>query len=483
VTITDNEPATVSFLSGAALALEHNGTASLTVTRAGNTAIAASAHYAVAGGTAGDADFTLLPGTVSFAAGVSTTTIGVTLLDDDLGEPDETVVVALSDPGTGTTLGSPSSATITIVDNERPEVVFDSATASAGEADPVVQLAVTRGGNTAVSASVQYAVAGGTATPGTDFTLSSGTLDFDVGETSKVITVALNDDPVDEPGETVIVNLTGVGGTLLGAQSTTVLTIADDDDPAVLSLSAAQRTVQESVGTVTLTVTRTGNTQMQAKARCTLSGSAKGSDYTISPTDLTFAPGDNLETIKLRVVNDTAPERDETITVTLTPSAYGTVPGLPSSLTLTIRPSDQKPDALISTGLLLPYAGNNVYNTTATNQTKTLTARRSQYRTYYVRIANDGNGPNTITVKGSAATAGSTVRYYAGLTNITTAMRSKAGYLISNLKPGTYKLLTVRITVGSTAVIGSAKSATVTATWTGDGTRADVVKAIVKVVR
>jgi hypothetical protein len=151
-------------------------------------------------------------------------------------------------------------------------------------------------------------------------------------------------------------------------------------------------------------------------------------------------------------------------------------------MTVTIKASDQRPDGWISTASGWGYVGNNVYNTTGAHQTKTLNARRAQYRDFHIRVYNDGNTTNTFTLKGSIAVSGSTVRYYAGDTNVTTAMRSATGYRVT-LKAGVYTPLRVRITVGSTAAIGSAKPATVTARWTGDGTRTDLVKAVVTVVR
>jgi hypothetical protein len=149
---------------------------------------------------------------------------------------------------------------------------------------------------------------------------------------------------------------------------------------------------------------------------------------------------------------------------------------------VTIAPSDQRPDGWISTASTSGYVGNNVYNTTGYNQTKRRTADRTQTRTFYVRVYNDGNVTNTITLTGSAARSGSTVRYYSGTTNVTTAMRSAKGWKVT-LAPGAYKLVKVRIKVLSTAAYDTLKPATVTGTWTGDGTRADTVKAVVKVTR
>ena len=69
-----------------------------------------------------------------------------------------------------------------------------------------------------------------------------------------------------------------------------------------------------------------------------------------------------------------------------------------------------------------------------------------------------------------------------GTSVVTTAMRSTAGWPLT-LNPGQARLLKMQIGITRTAGFGSLKSGKVTATWTGDGTRSDVVKGVVKVVR
>jgi hypothetical protein len=99
-----------------------------------------------------------------------------------------------------------------------------------------------------------------------------------------------------------------------------------------------------------------------------------------------------------------------------------------------------------------------------------------------VRVYNDGNVANTFRVKGTAPRAGSRVSYLAGSNNVTRAMRSRAGWKV-RLRPGKFKLVTVRVKVLRRAEIGSRKPVKVQAIWTGDTTRVDTAKAVVKVVR
>ena len=66
-----------------------------------------------------------------------------------------------------------------------------------------MQLTVTRTGDTSEAASIDFDVTGGTATANSDFTDVGGTLSFAAGETSKTFNVAINNDTVDEPNETI----------------------------------------------------------------------------------------------------------------------------------------------------------------------------------------------------------------------------------------------------------------------------------------
>src|SRR5262249_21162935 len=139
-------------------------------------------------------------------------------------------------------------------------VQFNNATYSVIENGGTATITVTRAGGSSGSVTVNYATSNGTATAGSDYTTTSGTLTFADGETSKTFTVPIIDDTAVEGNETINLTLSSPGGAALGSQSTAVLTIQDDDvaQPGVLQFSASAYTVNESQGTVTITVTRTG---------------------------------------------------------------------------------------------------------------------------------------------------------------------------------------------------------------------------------
>ncbi|HYE66306.1 MAG TPA: Calx-beta domain-containing protein, partial [Pyrinomonadaceae bacterium] len=109
---------------------------------------------------------------------------------------------------------------------------------------------------------VNYTTSNGTATAGSDYTATSGTLSFASGELSKTITVPITDDALNEGSETINLTLSSpTGGVVLGSQSTAVLTIADDERPANLVVSMSDSHDPVTTGNAfnyTITVSNNG---------------------------------------------------------------------------------------------------------------------------------------------------------------------------------------------------------------------------------
>lgn len=119
------EPQPVRFQFSAAtyVANENGGTAFVTVTRTGGTFGAATVNLnTVSASAQAGLDFGAVSQTLSFATGEASKTVGVPIFDDLLAEGIETLNLTLSGNSAGTILGTPSLATLTIVDNETPPV-------------------------------------------------------------------------------------------------------------------------------------------------------------------------------------------------------------------------------------------------------------------------------------------------------------------------------------------------------------------------
>jgi uncharacterized repeat protein (TIGR02543 family) len=102
--------------------VNENGTAAtITVTRAGGSAGVVSVNYATSNGTAAaGSDYTATSGTLSWADGdMSPKTFSVPILNDTVSEGTETIDLTLSNPTGGASLGSPSTATLSILDDDQ----------------------------------------------------------------------------------------------------------------------------------------------------------------------------------------------------------------------------------------------------------------------------------------------------------------------------------------------------------------------------
>ncbi len=99
---------------------EAGGAATVTVTRSGGSIGTVTVDYVTRDGTASaGADYAAASGTITFTDGENTPkTFSVGVTDDTVAEGDETIQLALSNPTGGALPGSPSSAVLTIADDD-----------------------------------------------------------------------------------------------------------------------------------------------------------------------------------------------------------------------------------------------------------------------------------------------------------------------------------------------------------------------------
>lgn len=121
VLIADDESA-IAFSQAAYGVDENGGSATILVRRTGPTAGTVTVDYAARAGTAqADIDFVPTAGTLSFGSGESEKSFEIVILDNDQSDPDRSVLLELTNPTGGGVLGSQSTATLAIVDNDAVE--------------------------------------------------------------------------------------------------------------------------------------------------------------------------------------------------------------------------------------------------------------------------------------------------------------------------------------------------------------------------
>jgi len=234
VNIADDDVIEIVFSAASFAADEGDGNATITAWRTGATNGAVTADFATTGGTAtAGSDYTDVSGTLSWADGdIAPKTFDVPLLEDGNGENDETVLLALSAPTGGATIGAPGTATLTIEDNDGTSLQFTTASFNVGEWQGDVIITVERvGGDTSGIATIDYATSNGTAVAGEDYVATSGTLSWADGNTDdKTFSVMILDDGVLEGSESLTVTLTNpTGNATLGSPVAATIAITDDE--------------------------------------------------------------------------------------------------------------------------------------------------------------------------------------------------------------------------------------------------------------
>ncbi len=287
---------------------------SLSAPSASNVSVA----YATAAATAAaNYDFTGASGTLNFAAGETTKTVRIELEGSasyDSGML-EHFRFNLSAP-TNATLAK-ASAMVSIVDNdtalavgEQPglfvrDVVVDE---KAGTASFVVLLGGVGGVANASDVTVNYAVAGGNATSGSDYNGTadplSGKLTFAAGEVVKTVTVAIADDATAEGAERINLSLSkAVNAAIVDGNGVAVVGANDGAVAAAPALSVASKTVSEGDGYVDMVVSLSGRTASNVSVNyATAAGTAAANyDFAAVSGTLNFAAGETTKTVRIEL--------------------------------------------------------------------------------------------------------------------------------------------------------------------------------------
>jgi len=182
-----------------------------------------------------------------------------------------------------------------------------------------VILTVQRTGDPNAVVSVDYASANGTALAGSDYTATTGTLNFAAGETNQTIAVTILNDGIAEPAvyETFTVTLSNPTNAVLGTRAACTVRITDNDKG--LAFEFASYSVAEDAGSVLIGVTRSddGDFPVSVDYFTTDLTAIKALDYTGVTNTLFFAAGEKVQTFTVPILNDSLKENSKSFRLTL----------------------------------------------------------------------------------------------------------------------------------------------------------------------
>jgi hypothetical protein len=302
-----------------------------------------SVEYATVEGTAAAGqDYAPVTGTLDFEPGVTRQTFTVPITADGIDEHDETVGLVLSGAA-GATIGGDNPAELVIVDGDAsPGLSITDASLIEGDSGlSTAVFSVTLSLESGKRITVGYATADDSAISPDDYVaVPTATLVFSPGLTTRLVTVSVQGDTLNESDEVFWVNLVDpVNAVLDDAQGQG--TIIDDDGQPSVRFSAADYAAGEAVGSVTVSVTLSNPYSLTVAVDYATSGgtATPGEDYAAVSGTLTFDPGVTHRAFVILIVDDGLVESNETIGLALSDPVNADL-GTPEFVTLSILDDD-----------------------------------------------------------------------------------------------------------------------------------------------
>ena len=305
----------------------------------GNLAQALAINFNITGSAGNGADYAGIGSSFVIPAAASNATLPITVLQDNLVEPTETVILTYTN--NGTYVISPAASTVNIADD--PPVVTVTTT-DGSEVGPVAgsfKFART-GGNLAQALAINFNI-GGTAGNGSDYAGIGSSFVIPAGQLNGTLPITVLPDNLVEPTETVILTFTNNGTYNITPPSATV-NITDSAPVVTVTTTNASE-----VGLVpgSFKFARTGGDLTQALAiNFNITGTAgNGADYAGIGSSFVIPANQANGTLTITPLPDNLVEPTETVILTFVNN--GTYNISPPSATVSI--ADNPPVVTVTT--------------------------------------------------------------------------------------------------------------------------------------
>ncbi|TDJ69438.1 MAG: choice-of-anchor D domain-containing protein, partial [Planctomycetota bacterium] len=321
-TVQDDDPSpTVEFSVASQQVNEVDGSTLVIVQLSAASGLEVTVPFTVAGTATSPGDYTLSESSFVIPPGMTSDDVTLTIVDNLAHEGDETVELTLGAP-TNAAPGGVTVHTVTIQDDDpQPTVEFTAAAQVMGEGDPPVTVTVQLSAASELDITVPFTVSG-TATLLADYTLSGSPFFISAGAVSDSIQVIAVPDALNEPSETVRLDLDAPTNAGLGAGTSNTTTIVDDDPEPTVSFTILRQRVMEDAGVVPVQVELSAVSGGIVTVDFVASGTATDpNDYSLSPAapgPLSIPAGALTRNIDVLVVDDLdASEGPESVILTI----------------------------------------------------------------------------------------------------------------------------------------------------------------------
>lgn len=348
ITITEDDSLPSVTLSASNSSIDENGgTSTVTATLSNLSVLDTTVNLSYSGTATNTSDYTRSSSTITISAGESSGSVTLTGVDDSLIDVDETIIVDIDSLTNGSENGT-QTETVTINDDEVvPTVTIAVDDNSILETGGVSVLTATLSNTTSEDVVLGFTYSG-TATNTSDYTRSSSTITISAGDLTGVLTVSAVGDTLDETNETVIVDLDSVSNAIESVEQTVTITINDDDNKPLVTLSSNVTEAVENLGSVILSAILDAASSFDVVVNLLSGGVATlGTDYVLSSDSITISAGDTSGTATLTMQDDSIYESNELFNIYISDITNGIEDG-DQSVDLSITDDDSKPFVTLS---------------------------------------------------------------------------------------------------------------------------------------
>jgi hypothetical protein len=318
--IVDDDPLQISPADASVIEGDLGATNALfTVRLSKSYHLPVSVDFATTDGSAlAGSDYVATNGTLNFAPSETARTITVLINGDELDETNETFVLNLTNPVNAGLAAS--QAYTTIVDDDSLVLAISDVSVREGDSgtsNALFTVMLSKPYHLLVA--FEFSTANGSAVAGSDYAATNGTLTFAPGETTQIISVAVNGDLTDEANENFFLNLSNpVNVTLTDTQGKASIL---DDDPLVLAnpdITVFEGYNGTSEARFTVSLSKPMSVPVSVDFATANGTALAGSDYVSTNGTITFLSGETNHLIVVAVIGDALDELNETFSINLT---------------------------------------------------------------------------------------------------------------------------------------------------------------------
>lgn len=340
LTIVDDDASVVTVQATNPTANEEAAQPGLFTIRRTSTNGTQRVYFQLSGNAVNGSDYEQIDSPLVIPAGFTSITVPIVPIDDEVQEYRETVKLTLLNVP-GATIGAASTATISLVDTGGT-IEFTDATYAVPKNVGVAQIGIRRTKDTNAFDTVEYLISAGTASDGTNFVATNGTVTFYPGETRLSIPVTILDDHrIEAPLTVKLTLLNGSDGAPLGGQSTALLSILDDH--VAVAFAQPVYRVNENGTNAVITVRRVGLATnaftvdfTTTNARFANGTARPGVDYMATSGTLSFGPGQTEARLVVSIIDNTRLDGNRALGLQLLNPTGPAVLGSPSFASLVI---------------------------------------------------------------------------------------------------------------------------------------------------